>query len=196
MRWQSPTSRKVGAVLLLVYLCASALVAVELERRRHDAAAQLDDQRSRNRELAQTIGGLDRELARAAAPAPVSSASERVRAPAEQAAAVVQLMRSADSNFGVRWRTLSLGGGANELAGVQPNNPRADRGIPVAAMFSPLPEVPQLQAARLRAEGDYRSLAGLLDMIDSLKRQGAAVTELALEGEQVTLSGYVVAGIR
>lgn len=205
MPWRSLTSQKVGAVLLLAYLSASLLVAAELGRRRHEATSQLAVQQARARELATTIETLDRELAQAGAAASDATPAVAPRAPAEQAAAVVQLMRAADSNFGVRWRTLSLGGGTTEItgsaSGASPSGNVGGAGssghnLAVSAMFTPLPEVPQLQAARLRAEGEYRNLAGLLDMIDSLKRQGTAITELALEGEQVTMSGYVVAGIR
>jgi len=144
--------------------------------------------------MAGTLATLDRELAQAA---PIAVGGAALRAPAEQAAAVVQLMRGADSNFGVRWRTLSLGSSPPTApADAAGGTPAGTAGRSVAAMFAPLPDAPQLEAARLRAEGEYRNLSGLLDMIDSLKQQGTAITELALEGEQVTMSGYVVARAR
>ncbi|HUN92312.1 MAG TPA: hypothetical protein VMU33_09665 [Burkholderiaceae bacterium] len=156
-------------------------------------ADRLAQQDASAQELARTVEALEREMAGVrVAPARGADAGRGDRGPAAQAAEIVQMMRSADTQFGVRWRTLSLGAGPAELAGAGAPGGGRD----VAAMFAPLADAPQMQAARLRAEGEYHNLGGLLDMIDALKKNGAAITEIALEGEQVTMSGYVVARVR
>lgn len=100
-------------------------------------------------------------------------------------------MRASDAEFGVRWRTLSLGGQGGSDPSLAGSAPGAGRNV--EALFAPLADAPGVRVARLHAEGDYRNLTGLLDMIDAVQQRGTAITELVLDGEQVTMSGFVVA---
>jgi hypothetical protein len=190
-------------VLLLACSCASVLLAAELGQRRAAAAAALGPRIAHARDLAQRVAALETELTgrapgNAAPRAADAAVAPATLAPPEQAAAILLLLRASDARFGVRWRTLSLGGQLGSGAtGAEPGlaglGLAAGAGRNVEALFAPLADAPGVRVARLHAEGDYRNLTGLLDMIDAVQQRGTAITELVLDGEQVTMSGFVVA---
>ena len=152
---------------------------------RADAAATAGLQARLQREL----DDAERVRASRADAAPAAAGS---RKPAAQAAAALEVLRSADTVYGVRWRSLALGGQGVDAAAAS-SSVTGPAAMDIDRAFAAAAQDPKLRVAGFRAEGEYRSLTRLMELIDALQARGVAITGMRLEDETVQLSGQVIA---
>jgi hypothetical protein len=172
-----------GLVLLLICLAISALTAAELAGRRHLLQAEIDERGAVEARLQAAADRLAAELDKVD-----GSPKGPWKSPPAQLAEALALL-SAPSDFGVSWRQIRLG-----APGAGPaSQGAADDGRAVDSLFVPLRKGSSIQVARIQLQGEYRSLEGLVELLDQMPRHGVAIAELELEQHRVVLGARILA---
>ena len=94
---------------------------------------------------------------------------------------------------GLAWRSFRL---RRQLApdsrGCRSGTAVAGSGRAVDSLSVPLRKGSPIQVARIQAQGEYRNLEGLVDLLDRMPGHGVAITELELEQHRVILGARVL----